>query len=304
MLHGTPSRTFRSPHAAGHPRATGDKAAADRATGDRATGGTRVAARHRHRVAPRFRSRPLAVATSGVLALPRTAVLLPVSPQWAAQALTKALASLIVVAVFGLIAFFIVADERRDDSPASASAVDPLASRAADPAPLTLQEVFPDPAEVRPPGVTSAYQLTTTHIDSQCATATVGNLGAVLAGRGCSQVVRASLTAPYGDYRVTAGLFNLADAAGAVDVDNVLRGLVETGDGGFATLPAGRTGPDDAPTAQIGWHTRGHYLLYCVINRPDGSVVAADDPYAARITADLVDTYLGTSVLGRRAAEA
>jgi hypothetical protein len=286
MLHGTPSRTFHSPHAAGHRRAAGD---------------TRVAARHRQRVAPRFRSRPLALATSGVLTLPRTAVL-PVSPQWAAQALTKALATLIVVAVFGLTAFFIVADERRDGSSAGASAVDPLTSRAGDPAPLTLQEVFPDTAEVRPPGGAPAYQVTMAHIDSQCGIATIGTLGSLLDRHGCSQVVRASLTAPYGDYQVTTGLFNLADANGASALDAELRHVVETGDGSFAGMAAGEPGSDPAAPAatQVGWHARGHYLLYCVITHTNGAVVPNDDPNAARITADLIDNYLDAGVLTRR----
>jgi hypothetical protein len=276
----------------------------------------RLAARHRHRPAPQFRSRPLTVTAGGALTLPRAAVL-PVSPQRAAQALTKALATIIVVGVLGLIAFFIVADERRDDSsggsaaPGSAaagSAAAALTTRAGDPTPLTLQEVFPDPAEVRPPGGTTAYQVTMTHIDSQCGIATTGTLGRLLTDHGCTQVVRASLTAPYGDYQVTAGLFNLADAAGASALDAQLRHLVETGDGSFATLATGEPGLGSAASpaaipvtaAQIGWHARGHYLLYCVITRPVGTVVPDNDPNAARITADLIDGYLDAGVLTKR----
>lgn len=226
-------------------------------------------------------------------------------PQRTAQFMVRVLAAVILLALISMTAFFVLAGRRGGGESAEADPVEAgmLASRTADAAPLTVEEVFPDRTALRPPGV-SPYRITMIHIDANCRTATTGELGDLLTQHGCSQIVRAGLVAPYGDYRVTAGLFNLADAAGAVDVDNVLRGLVETGDGGFATLPAGRADPDDPPTAQIGWHTRGHYLLYCVINRPDGSVVAADDPYAARITGDLVDTYLGTSVLGRRAAKA
>jgi hypothetical protein len=291
MLHGTPSRTTssaaaRSPHPTGHRRAT----------------------RHRQpqhsRVVPRQRAaRPFTLATGGGLALPRAAVL-PVSPQRAAQALTRGLALLIVLAVLSLIAYVIMADERRARVPAASA--DALASRAADPAPLTLQEVFPDPAEVRPPGATTAYRVTMTHIDSQCTIATVGTLSSLLTGHGCSQVVRASLTAPYGDYQVTTGLFNLADEAGASALDGELRHLVETGDGSFAVMAAGVPGSDPAAApaaAQVGWHARGHYLLYCVITRPGGVVVPNDDPNAARITADLIDGYLDAGVLTKRRAE-
>jgi hypothetical protein len=59
-----------------------------------------------------------------------------------------------------------------------------------------------------------------------------------------------------------------------------------------------------APGSQVGWRAHGHYLLFCVIARPDGGQVTADDPYARRITEELVDTYLGDRVLGRRASRA
>jgi hypothetical protein len=61
--------------------------------------------------------------------------------------------------------------------------------------------------------------------------------------------------------------------------------------------------PQAEPLSQIGWRQRGHYLVYCVITRPDGSQVEADDPYARRITADLVDTYLSEEKLGARALD-
>jgi hypothetical protein len=210
------------------------------------------------------------------------------------------LAILIVAAVMGMIAFFIVAHERRDDP--TAEVADTLASRAADPTPLTLREVFPDSDELHPPTGAPAYHVTMTHIDSQCSIATIGTLGSLLDGHDCDQVVRASLTAPYGDYQVTTGLFNLADAAGASALDDELRHLVETGDGSFAAMAAGEPGSDPAApaAAQVGWHSRGHYLLFCVITRPGGVVVPNDDPNAARITADLVDGYLDAGVLTKR----
>jgi hypothetical protein len=230
-------------------------------------------------------------------------------PQRAVQFLTKGLAALIVLGVTGMIGFLIFADERRGRSAEASTTPDSseaLGSRAADPAPLTLEEVFPDAAEVRPAGVPAPYLITMTHIDSECRIATTGVLGRMLEDHGCSQVVRAGLTSPYPDYEVTAGLFNLTDATGAAEVDSAVRGLVETGDGSFAAMAAGVPGADPtAPaTSQVGWHARGHYLLYCVITRPDGQVVSGDDPYAARITADLVDGYLGDSVLAKRSSGA
>ena len=44
--------------------------------------------------------------------------------------------------------------------------------------------------------------------------------------------------------------------------------------------------------------------LRSVITRPGDRLVTSDDPIAQRITGDLVDGYLGSIVLGRRAAGA
>lgn len=220
-------------------------------------------------------------------------------PQRTAQLLAQGLAALIVLGLTTLIGTFIVADAQRGN--AIATPPDPdgaIASRSVDREPLTLGEVFPDHGQIRAPAV---YRITMTHSDAECGTATVGTLGGLLAEHGCSQVVRAALTAPYGDYEVTTGIFNLADAAGAQEVDDRLRALVETGDGNFATLPASDAA---VPTLQVGWRAHGHYLLYCVITGPDGRVVTGDDPYAPRITAELVDAYLGEQVLDRRAVPA
>ena len=103
------------------------------------------------------------------------------------------------------------------------------------------------------------------------------------------------MTAPYGGYQVTAGIFNLADEAGAAQVGGQVGALVETGGGSFAAMAAG-SGPARIRRprpVQVGWHDRGHYLVYCVITRPDGQPVAADDPYAAAITTDLLEHLPG-----------
>jgi hypothetical protein len=165
--------------------------------------------------------------------------------------------------------------------------------------PLTLAEVFPG-RDVRLRNGDTPYRVTMTHIDAKCDVAATGTLGPMLVGHGCNQVVRAAMVAPYGGYEVTAGIFNLADADGAAQVGGQIRQLVEAGEGSFAPLG---TPPGIEPVTQVGWHERGHYLVYCVISRPDGAAMAVDDRYAARITVDLLDSYLSGEVVGARTSD-
>ena len=211
---------------------------------------------------------------------------------------------LILVAICGLSGFFVIAELRRGhraEAIAKAPPVVPdVSSRLLDPEPLSLEEVFPAP-EIRMGGGAS-YTVDMTHIDTDCAIATTGRAGELLDDRSCTQVVRASITAADGGYHVTAGVFNLADAAGAAEVSRRLGALVESGRGSFAAMADGGPGSDPLtqPLSQVSWHEHGHYLVYCVISRPDGQVVRNDDPHAPRITADLVESYLGGQILAAR----
>jgi hypothetical protein len=225
------------------------------------------------------------------------------------QAAMSGLGALIMVSIVGLSAFFIVAEERRGHGGASTAPTGAaLGSRDLDPRPLTQREVFGD-QEIRLSAGAAPYRVTMTHLDTDCSTATTGALGALLADQGCDQVVRARLTAPFGGYQVTAGVFNLAREQDAALVTEQAGRLVESGRGNFATLGGPVAGASAAPgpggippqpLTQAGWRDRGHYLLYCVIARPDGQLVTDDDPYAARITADLVERYLSEDVLAAR----
>jgi hypothetical protein len=231
----------------------------------------------------------------------------PREPQQALQSLMSGMAALIITSIVGLSAFFIIADERRGHGGDSAAPPPPvsslaISSRALDDKPLTQGEVFPE-QEIRLVSGAAPYQVTMTHIDTDCQIATTGDLGALLAENDCSQVVRAGLTAPFGGYQVTAGIFNLADEGSAALVTDKAGDLVEEGRGSFAAMGGLGSDPLAEPLAQVGWHSRGHFLLYCVIARPDGQLVADDDPYAERITADLVEQYLGETIVAKRAIE-
>lgn len=223
------------------------------------------------------------------------------NPQRVVQALTSGLAALIMFAIVGLIGFVMASDARRERAARAAdrtAAVDRLAARTTDPAPLTVGEVFPG-ARIHPAPGARPYPVGATDGSTDCRSAAVGRLGVVLTDYGCSQVVRAAVIAPYGRYRVTAGVFNLPSASATARAGAQTRRLVESGEGTFAPLTP-RTGSAGKPLAQVGWRERGHYLVYCVISRPDGTVVRDDDPAAERITVDLVESYLSGQVLGRR----
>ena len=266
-----------------------------------------------HRAAPEGLSlllRQTVAATAGHHRHPATRApqrALP-EPQRAGQRLLSGLAALIVLSICGLVGFFIVADERRGyaepvGEPSTSSWA--ISSRAVDPSPLSLDEVFPGP-EIQLVSGTEPYRVTMTHIDTDCEIATTGALGQVLGEQDCSQVVRAGMTAPYGGYEVTAGIFNLADEAAAGQVGRQVRELVETGEGSFAAMAAGAAPGADplaASDAQVGWQERGHYLVYCVITRPDGQAVGPTDRHAERITVDLLETYLGEEKIGARSLD-
>ena len=233
----------------------------------------------------------------------------PREPQRTMQLLMTGLGAVILTGICGLIAFFIVADERhggpaRTRSSAVAAAVTfrDISSRAVDAAPLSVAEVFPQ-SEIRMIAGAAPYRVHMTHIDTDCHLATTGEMGRLLAASGCSQVVRATMTAPGSGYRVTAGIFNLTDESRAQKVVDGVKPLVDTGAGSFAAVAAQPgTEPSDPASAQVGWHARGHFLVYCVITRPDGQVIPDGDLSAERIVHDLIESYLREGVVGRRAS--
>ncbi|GGN26870.1 hypothetical protein FHR83_005118 [Actinoplanes campanulatus] len=211
-------------------------------------------------------------------------------PYRTAHLLTRGLAALIVLGICVMLGVLFVADER-DTTPRrlAAAEIDQLiASRAVDPEPLTEAEVFPSGS--------TAFGVQETGLTADCTVAVTGALRFTLQRYGCSQAVRAALTVPYADYRVTAGMLNLSDATGATAVGDQVRSLVESGDGGFAQMSGEATG---AGTPVV-WRTRGHYLMYCVITGPDGALVPADEPQLDQLTHDLLDVYLSETVLSRR----
>jgi hypothetical protein len=225
------------------------------------------------------------------------------------QAFTTGLGVFTMLAVCGLSSYFIVADERQGRD-AQASGVAPpitvlrdISSREADPAPLTPDEVFPGREVVVDPA-RPAYRVLKTRADNRCAAAASGEIGALLTDMGCDQVVRGTLRAPAGGYLVTAGIFNLDDVAGASWAREKIKPMIDGERGRFHGLLAGKgTEPIALSSAHVGWHVRGHYLVYCVTARTDGRPIPAGDAQAGRILTDMLELYLRGTVLERRAID-
>src|SRR5689334_12066864 len=113
---------------------------------------------------------------------------MPPSPDLreAPHLLLSGLAAVILTAIVAVVGFFVLVEGARSRS----------AVRTPPPAPLTVAEVF----------ASSPYAVELSHWDANCASAVTGELATVLRDNGCSQVVRAALRAPDGDYRITAGV--------------------------------------------------------------------------------------------------
>jgi hypothetical protein len=218
-------------------------------------------------------------------------------------------AVLVVLGVCGLGVYLEGSDERRvarEDAARRAAAANPsmlprdISSRDLDPAPLTEKELFPLP-QVTVTGADGPYQVLKTAASADCKSGANGDLGAFLTGLGCNQVVRGILKSPEGQYLITAGIFNLKDAASATKADQGIKPIAESGKGRLIGLfgGAGTESMTSAPS-QVKWYVRGHFLAYAVVVRMDGAAIPASDLYALQLATDLGQTHLHDAVIGAR----
>jgi hypothetical protein len=223
------------------------------------------------------------------------------------QSVIVGLGGLALVAVCGLGVYFLLADEwqgrsmRTAEVASAPNATRDIGSRTVDPAPLTVKEVYPDPAFVIVSGE-QPYQVLKTQAVDDCGPAATARIGELLTRLGCNQVVRGTLRSPDGAYVLTTGIFNLADAGGAEQAHEQIKPMVTGERERFLGMPAGRgTQSVAADNAQSGWHVRGHFLVYCVIARADGQPIGGADPYAQQVLFEVIEQYLRGSILERRA---
>jgi hypothetical protein len=175
-----------------------------------------------------------------------------------------------------------------------------VADRRVDAVPLTTAEVFGAGAIPSSLGG-GQYTIVKTQGANDCNTAAGGDIATALAAAGCTQVVRATLTSPDGAYVITAGIFNLTDAAKASVAQTAIKAAISAKTGRFSGLLAGgSTNVIAVAAANVAWEAHGHYLIYCLISKTDGSAIAASDSPSHSIITDVVTDYLAGTVIHKR----
>jgi hypothetical protein len=215
------------------------------------------------------------------------------------------LGAIVLVAVCSVTGWFIIDDEMEGPlgarTNASAGPKRDITTRTADPQPLTEAEVFPR-KEIIAVANEPPYVIVKTQVSEDCKVAAADALGQLLIDKGCNQVVRATMKSPNGQYIITAGMFNLVDEASADAAHDLIQPTVNEQKGRFTGMHGG-PGTEAivrAPT-HLGWNTRGHFLMYCVIARQNGQAFQATDQFPQLIIYDIVETYLKDGILQTRA---
>lgn len=172
-------------------------------------------------------------------------------------------------------------------------------SRKVDPKPLTVAEVFGS-ASIKPSS--TAYQVVKSDAATSCTGAATVPISTLLGSSGCTQTIRATMLSSDQAYVITAGVINLTDTQAATTAAASIKSDLDGGNGRFNGLAAGGTTNVIAVSqARVAWDTRGHYLIYCVIALANGQVISSTDPRVPTIVNDIVEKYLGNTVLAARA---
>jgi hypothetical protein len=212
------------------------------------------------------------------------------------------IAAAVVLATCGLGSYLLVRDDSSvvGTAPAATPTVPKrgIDTRAEDPVPLTVRDVFPNAAITADPAIPPYKRIGNPQLHKDCRVAATADLGKLLVSLGCNQVVRATFSSPDDAYLITAGIFNLKDNAAAVKANEEITALVDGSKGrlaGYISHPS-TTIVGRAPT-QLSWDIYGHFLVYTVIAKSDGQAFASDDPNVPVMRYDIVEKYLRDVVL-------
>jgi hypothetical protein len=214
-----------------------------------------------------------------------------------------AIAVAVVVAVCSFGSFMLVKDDNAvigaPTAPETTVVKRDITSREKDPNPLTPADVFPSPEIIADPSIPPYLRIGEVQASPDCRVGANGEVGKLLVTLQCNQVIRASFGAPDGRYFVTGGIFNLPDAAAASQFSAEIEPLIKAKQGtimGYASDPNVNVVLVRKAT-KLTWEVRGHFLVYTVIAKKDGSDLDVDDPGAKVINYDILQMYLRDKVL-------
>ncbi|XRQ02777.1 hypothetical protein ACN3XK_40005 [Actinomadura welshii] len=181
-------------------------------------------------------------------------------------------------------------------SSASTSAYDGIASRRADPDPLTVEEVFPAAAaKLAVPDGKPQVKLRAKRLDGDCAAAVWGaTVGDVLGEGGCTQAARGIYSG--NGYALAVAVFNLS---GSAEADRFVAALEKTIGGGFVR-PLEAPAPLDGFGQGFGMArglSMGHFAVVTWAERLDGKGDAEDEALLSL----LIEGGENPAVLGRAA---
>jgi hypothetical protein len=171
-----------------------------------------------------------------------------------------------------------------------------IGRRAADASPLTVQEVFPKAAGTLPDTAAHArLKLADSRLDADCGAAIWGReLGEELRRGGCSQVVRGAYLDEKAGYAALVTIINVATAADANRVVDVLGGNSAPG----FVLPLPRGDRFDQGFSVARGRAMGHYGVIGWVRRLDGK----GDEQDGRLLSLLVAIESPKAILDRTAA--
>ncbi len=214
-----------------------------------------------------------------------------------------AIAVVVVVALCSFGSFMLVKDDNAvigaPPTPETTAVKRDISSRATDPNPMTPADVFPAAEIIADPNFPPYTLVGEVQSNTDCRVGANFDVGKLLVASQCNQVIRASFSAPDGKYFVTGGVFNLPDAASATTFATEAKGLVDAQKGtitGYISDPAVNLALGRAPPRLV-WEVRGHFLIYTVIVKADGSKLEPDDPGARVIIYDILQVHLRDKVI-------
>jgi hypothetical protein len=205
----------------------------------------------------------------------------------------------VVLALCGLSTYMVAHDDNTVLGQATAAPtarMRDIGTRATDDARMTAKDVFPSTQIVAAANVPPYKQVGDVQVEDNCRLGATGTIATMLVAQGCNQMVRATFSTPDGTHFVTAGIFNLVDdnatktaetALAKVDAANRFTGYITT----TPTQVIGR-----APT-NLAYLDDGHFLLYVVIVRTNGTESKANDASVNVIVYDMLEHYLRDTVM-------